>query len=189
MSKFLILLLFFLFMPFVCYAEEILQDEFITEWFNDKEITTVEPFTNYNFANTERIKIHITPTEKISTPKNVYDGQVVNFVIKRNARLDNATLLKKGTPLTGVVELYTTNGMTGVQGTITIGQISIPNLDSDKLYYYIVKEGQNRTLWIMPIKWALTFIPFVGTVTNLIKGGQAVLSPSDTFVVYYYPKR
>ena len=41
----------------------------------------------------------------------------------------------------------------------------------------------------MPIKWALTFIPLAGTVTNLIKGGQAVLSPSDTFVVYYYPNR
>lgn len=172
-----------------CYSTEVMQDEFVDEWFKDKEIKTVVPYSEYNYADTERIKIQITPVEKLSTPKNVYEGQVVNFVTKRNVRLEDGELLKKGTPVTGVVELYTTNGMTGVQGTITVGQISIPNLETDKLYYYIVKEGQNRTLWIMPIKWALTFIPFVGSVTNLIKGGQAVLSPSDTFTVYYYPNR
>ena len=110
----LLLLLFFYGLALPSLSEGIVQDEFIDEWFKDKTINKVEPFSHYNYANTERVKILITPTEKVSTPKKVYEGQVVNFVTKRNVRLDDNTLLKKGTPLTGVVELYTTNGMTGV---------------------------------------------------------------------------
>ena len=189
MNKFLIFIITLLIIVLPASATEFLQDEFVEEWFVDKVIETISPFSEYNYASTTRSKILITPTEKLKVPQNIEVGQVVNFVVKRNVRLTDNSLLKKGTPVTGVVEMYTTNGMAGVQGTLTIGRLSIKGLESDKLYYYLVKEGQNRTLWIMPIKLALTFIPFAGSFTNLIKGGQAILSPSDTFIVYYYPNR
>lgn len=182
------LLLFLSIILFTSPSFAIEEDLFVQEWFADKEINKIEPYSNYNYTSLKREKIYLSPTEKLSTPKNVKDGQIVNLVVKRNARLGKE-LLKKGTPAQAIVELYTTNGMSGIQGTITLGQIEIKGVDSDKLYYYLVKEGQNRTLWLLPIKWGLTFIPFVGTITNIIKGGQAVISPADTFTVYYYPER
>ena len=95
-------------------------------------------------------------------------------------------ILKKGTKASAIVELFTTNGMSGIPGTITLGHIKIEGIDNSKLRYYYVKKGQDRTLWILPLKWALTFIPFAGTFTNLIKGGQAILSPADDITIFYY---
>lgn len=178
------LFLFLFFMPAQAFAEEV-RDEFVVEWFKDKEITIIEPNFNYDFESIKRTKIILSPTEKISTPSNVLDGQLVKLQVKRNARLGRE-LLKKGTKAEAVVELFTTNGMTGIPGTITLGRFQIEGVDSSRLRYYYVKKGQDRTLWILPLKWALTFIPLVGTFTNLIKGGQATLSPADDIVIFYY---
>ena len=40
---------------------------------------------------------------------------------------------------------------------------------------------------VLPIKWALTPIPFVGSFTNFIIGGNANISDKDTIILYYYP--
>ena len=186
MSKFLLLVMF------VCcglgvFAEQI-KDEFVDEWFVDKDIPVVEQAANHNYESLKRVKIILSPTETVSTPKKLEEGQKINLVVKRNARI-GANLLKKGTPASAVIEQFVPNGMTGVQAVIVLGRIEIEGLESDKLQYYCLKEGQNRTTWIMPIKWALTWIPFAGTFTNLIKGGQAKLSPKDELVVYYYLER
>ena len=176
-----------LFTPMIATAQQ-LTDDFVQEWFAEKELPSVVPFVDYDYTSLKRIKILLTPDETISTPKNIEVGQKINMHVRRNVSL-GSTILPKGTKAEAIVEQYTSNGMTGIQATITLGRICIEGLDSDKLYYYCMKEGQNRTTWIMPLKWAVTWIPFVGSFTNLIKGGQAKLSPSDTFVVYYYPER
>ena len=183
----LIATLLLLFTSGFALAEPV-RDEFVEEWFKDKEINSVLPFNDYNYESIKRIKIILTPDEKISTPKNIQVGQKINMHVKRNVSLGDS-FLKRGTKAEATVEQFTSNGMTGIQATITLGRIKIEGLPSDKLYYYCMKEGQNRTTWIMPLKWAVTWIPFVGSLTNLIKGGQAKLSPSDDFVVYYYPER
>ncbi len=166
-------------------AQELIKDDLASSWYKDKQVNYIQPTNKYDYSSLRREKIILTPTEKYSTPHHVYDGMPVSLVVKRNARIGR-DLLRKGTPAKGIVELYTTNGMTGIQATITIGKIEIQGLDSSKLGYYYVKEGQNRSTWILPLKWALTFIPFVGSFTNLIKGGQAVLRPGDEIPVYYY---
>ncbi len=185
MIKISVITLIVLFICLKACAQEFINDDFAKIWYKDKTINYIEPISNYDYSSIRREKIILTPTEKYTTPHNVYDGMPVNLVVKRNARIGR-DLLKKGTPAKGIVELYTTNGMTGIQATMTIGQIEIQGLDSKKLGYYFVKEGQNRSTWILPLKWALTFIPFVGSLTNFIKGGQAVLKPGDEIPVYYY---
>ena len=40
---------------------------------------------------------------------------------------------------------------------------------------------------VFPIKWALTPIPGVGSLTNFILGGNASITEDDTVTVYYYP--
>lgn len=185
MNKILLTILTIAFSSIATFATEPIRDEFVEEWFKDKEITTFEPTTSYNFESLKRTRITLSPTEKISTPKNVYDGQIIELQVKRNARIGK-DLLKKGTKASAIVELFTTNGMSGIPGTITLGHIKIEGIDNSKLRYYYVKKGQDRTLWILPLKWALTFIPFAGTFTNLIKGGQAILSPADDITIFYY---
>ena len=160
-------------------------DDFPAQWYKDKEIKYIRPNIEYDYTSLKREKIWLNPVEKYSTPHRVYDGMPVKLVVKRNVRIGR-DLLKHGTPAKAIVELSTTNGMTGIPATITIGQVEIPGLESDKLHCYYLKEGQNRTVWIMPLKWALTWLPFVGSFTNLIKGGQAVLKPTDDIPVYYY---
>ena len=166
-------------------ATELIKDDFVDEWFKDKDINIIEPITEYNYESLKRTKIILSPTEKVSTPHNIYDGQVIHLQVKRNARIGK-DLLTRGTPAEAIIEVFTTNGMSGIPGTITLGRINIDGIDNSHLRYYYVKKGQDRTLWILPVKWALTFIPFAGTLTNLIKGGQANLSPADDITVYYY---
>jgi len=186
MSK-LLLLVFCCFFGLGVLAEQI-KDEFVEEWFADKDLPVIEQKTDYNYESLKRVKIILSPTETITTPKKLEVGQKIDMVVKRNARI-GSYLLKKGTKASAIVEQFVTNGMTGVQAVIVLGHIEIDGLKSEKLQYYCLKEGQNRTTWIMPIKWAVTWIPFVGSFTNLIKGGQAKLSPADDLVVYYYLDR
>ena len=185
MNKILIIILILLLSQIKVFAQEFVNDDFAQNWYKDKQVKYFEPVQHYDYSSLKREKIILTPTEKYSTPHLVYDGMPISLEVKRNARIGRS-LLRKGTPAKGIVELYTTNGMTGIQATITVGQIEIQGLDSRKLGYYYIKEGQNRSTWILPLKWALTFIPFVGSFTNLIKGGQAVLKPGDEIPVFYY---
>ena len=184
MNKFLLMFFVILLCP-ATLSSELVRDEFVDEWFKDKNIEIIQPKQKYNYESIKRTKIILSPTEKVSTPKNVSDGQKIELQVKRNARIGK-DLLKRGTKGSAIVEIYTTNGMSGIPGTITLGRINIDGIDTEHLRYYYVKKGQDRTLWILPLKWALTFIPFVGSFTNLIKGGQAIISPADDITVYYY---
>ena len=185
MNKFFCVIIQILLFSAFVYADEQVVDNFPAEWYKDKEVKIIEPNLEYDYSSLKREKIILSPVEKYSTPHNVYDGMPIKLKVKRNVRIGR-NLLMHGTPATAIVELYTTNGMTGIPATITLGQVSIQGLDDSKLYCYYVKEGQNRTVWILPLKWALTWLPFVGSFTNLIKGGQSVLKPSDDIPVYYY---
>ena len=185
MNKLVLVIISMAFTLMQLCAKEIAVDDFPAQWYKDKEYKIVEPHLDYDYSSLKREKIWLVPVEKYSTPHYVYDGMTVKLKVKRNVRIGRA-LLKRGTPATAVVELWTTNGMTGIPATITLGDIKIQGVDTNKLYCYYVKEGQNRTVWILPLKWALTWIPFVGSFTNLIKGGQAVLKPGDDIPVYYY---
>lgn len=184
MNKFLSILFVFI-LGVNSSLAEVVRDEFVDSWFSDKEVSVIEPKLDYNYEGIKRVKIILSPLEKVSTPRDVYEGQVINLQVKRNARVGR-DLLKRGTKAQAVVELYTTNGMTGIPASIVLGRVKINGLDDSHFRYYCVKKGQDRTLWILPLKWMLTFVPLVGSFTNFIKGGQAVVSPADDFVIYYY---
>ena len=77
--------------------------------------------------------------------------------------------------------------MNGIPASIIIGSFDIPNIDTNKLTYSYEIVGQDRSLWVYPLKWALTFLPPTGTLTNFIKGGHARLKENDTVELYFYP--
>jgi len=77
--------------------------------------------------------------------------------------------------------------MNGVPAIIILDKFEIQGLDKSKLKGTYTKKGQNRGLLVFPIKWALTPIPFVGSITNVILGGHAKIKTKNTVEIYYFP--
>ena len=78
--------------------------------------------------------------------------------------------------------------MNGIPASIIIGSFDIPNINPDKVTYYYEIIGQDRSLWVYPLKWALTILPPTGSLTNFIFGGHAKLSTKKKIKLYYYPE-
>ena len=97
------------------------------------------------------------------------------------------TILKKDQIVTAKIETIITSGMNGFPAEIILGDFEIPNIEKSKLMDSYTKKGQNRCFWVYPLKWSLTIIPFVGSLTNLIMGGHARIKTTDVVTVYYYP--
>lgn len=77
--------------------------------------------------------------------------------------------------------------MNGFPAEIILGDFEIPNIENSKLLNNYIKKGQNRCFWVYPLKWSLTLIPFVGSLTNLIMGGHAKIKTTDVITIYYFP--
>ena len=77
--------------------------------------------------------------------------------------------------------------MNGFPAEIILGDFEIPNIENSKLLDNYTKKGQNRCFWVYPLKWSLTLIPFVGSLTNLIMGGHAKIKTTDVITIYYFP--
>ena len=97
-------------------------------------------------------------------------------------------LFEKGAKFTANVAIYMDRGMNGVPAAIIVDNFKIDKIDSKKLSGVYIKRGLNLTPMVLPIKWALTPFPGVGSLTNFIIGGNATITPNDTITVYYCPE-
>lgn len=141
----------------------------------------------YNYLDTKSIPIYLTITKEISTEEAIVDGQTVEFKVMRDVVYNEKILLKRGDIVKAKVETVITAGMNGFPAEIIIDDFQIPNVKSSQLISTYNKKGQNRCLWVYPLKWSLTLIPFVGSLTNLIMGGHARIKTNDVVTLYYYP--
>lgn len=171
------------------YAE--VRDVFAEEYFADKVSEKPETNLDYNYESLEKVPIRLKIDKKIQTGKysDIYEGQKVNLKVLKSVKYNGETLVKAGTIATATIETYSLRGMNGVPASIVLNNFEIPGIDKNMTGGAFVKKGASLTLLVLPIKWALTPIPFVGSTTNLIFGGNAVLSPDNTFEIYYYPER
>lgn len=143
---------------------------------------------DYDFSSTKKLPIIMNIVEPISTKKTLREGQNIKFKVKENLYYKNKLLVKKGSIIDAKLEMIVTRGMNGFPAEIIIDDFKIPNIKKSQLISTYSKVGQNRSLIVYPIKWALTWIPLVGSLTNLIKGGHAKISEKDTITIYYYPE-
>lgn len=142
----------------------------------------------YNYESTYKVPIKLGITEPITTKgETLYEGQTIQFKVLRNTYSKRRTFLKEGTIVNAKIETIITSGMNGFPAELIIGDFEIPGAKSSQLVDTYTKKGQNRCYLVYPIKWALTIIPFVGSLTNFIKGGHARIKTSDEIVIYYYP--
>ena len=153
------------------------------------EVTESEVKTlPYNFESVYRVPIKLSITEKITTKgQTLTEGQTIQFRVVKDTYCKRKTFLKKDNIVNAKIETVISPGMNGFPAEIIVGDFEIPGARPTQLVDTYVKKGQNRCYVVYPIKWALTIIPFVGSLTNLIMGGNAKIKPSDEVVIYYYP--
>lgn len=167
-------------------GEDFLVDEFLA----GKNHPKPEVYNYYNFASTEYIPIKLKVSNDISTrdKRKFLYGEEVNLQVKSNVFYKNKLFLKKGTPVTAKIEQIVDSGMNGIPYYIYLNDFAVSGLDSSKIFADYHKAGLNLVYWVYPVKWALTFLPPSGILTNLIKGGHAKITSNDIITVYYFPE-
>ncbi|MBQ2872031.1 hypothetical protein IJE86_10040 [bacterium] len=141
----------------------------------------------YDYSDTHSVPIKLSIVEPISTKDGLLEGSKLKFKVKDDVKYNGQLILKKDTVVTGVLETVVPRGMNGFPAEIIVDNFEVAGISNSKLISTYTKKGQNRCLWVYPLKWALTPIPFVGSTTNFILGGHAKIKKSDVITIYYYP--
>ncbi len=170
-----------------CFSE-VVRDDFADSYFKDVHVEQPAPHLNYNYENTAKVPIKLHITEDIKDENHVYEGQPVTFRVVSDVVYKGKTVIPKGTTVPARVETIISSGMNGIPASIIFGDFKFENLDADKIDYNYERFGQDRSLWVFPLKWALTILPPTGSLTNFIKGGHARLKTNKIIEINYYPE-
>lgn len=184
--KFFILFLAIFTLGNSSFSNELLRDEFIENDLKDKKLSPVITNTNYNYESIERIPIKLEITKKINTKHNLEEGDILQFKVRENV-IGKTLILKKGTIVEGRIKTYMTRGWNGMPGQIILDDFSIPGIEPHKVKGSFLKKGADLTLLVLPVKWALTPLPPLGSCTNVIIGGHGIIKPRTKITIYYYP--
>jgi len=141
----------------------------------------------YDFSSVQSITIELSPQKEYYTKDGIIEGEKFPLIILGDVYHNEKCIAKKGDTAYGRIGTVITAGMNGFPAEILIDDIEIAGIDSSQLMYNYSKIGQNRCLWVYPLKWALTPLPPTGSLTNFIFGGHAKLKTSDIIKVNYYP--
>lgn len=167
-----------------CFAN-VVQDDLVN--FTLKNSEKPEIHTNYDYQYTEKIPVKMSITKDIKSESDVYEGQDVCFNVVKNVYYNKQLIIPENTKVSAKVETIITSGMNGIPASIIFGSFKISDIDSNKIDYTYEKFGQDRSLFVFPLKWALTFLPPTGSLTNFIKGGHAKLKTNRVITIYYHP--
>ena len=183
MNKFLYFIIAF-FMCSFCSAE-IVQDEIANNL--SKKQAKPEIYTVYNYEPTEKIPIEIKIVDSIKSEAELYEGQVVQFKIAKDILYKDKVLFSRGTEVLARVSVIIEPGMNGIPASVIFSDINLNGISKSKLSNKFEVYGQDRSLLVFPLKWALTILPPTGSLTNFIMGGHVKLKPKEQILIYYYP--
>lgn len=183
MNKFLI----YIFILFINAIPALaLQDDFVNQTLAKQKLEKPYSHTQYNYQSTTKVPIKLSILENISEDK-VYEGQPLKFKVCRDVCYDDKVIIKKDTIIPARLETVITSGMNGIPASMIIGDFRIPDIPQSKITDNYEVIGQDRSLWVFPLKWALTPLPPTGSLTNFILGGHARLKTKKVIEIYYYP--
>ena len=169
------------------FAAEILNDNLVDTTLKDKNLQKPPVNTHYNYASTRRIPIRLAIIADIKSEKDITEGQTVVFRALNDIWHNRQPILKKDDLVQAKVETIIKSGMNGIPASIIFGDFKFDNIESSRVLDEYEKFGQDRSLWVYPMKWALTILPPSGSLTNFIKGGHAKLKTNEVIELYYYP--
>ena len=78
--------------------------------------------------------------------------------------------------------------MNGIPASVILGDFEMENISKGQFSNSIEVFGQDRSLIVFPLKWALTILPPSGSLTNFIMGGHVKIKEKKILTVYYYPE-
>jgi len=143
---------------------------------------------NYNYESVNKIPIKLKILESINSETKVYEGQYIDFKVVKNVTYNNKIVVKRGTIVPAKVSVIITPGMNGIPASIILNDFDIEGIPKPKLTPSYEITGQNRSLLVFPLKWALTILPPTGSLTNFIMGGHAKIKTKKIITLYYYPE-
>lgn len=184
MNKFLLTFFILIFSP-ICFANIELDDFARTTLVNSPL-----PQTNleYDYSSTVKLPIKMKLIKDYGSEKDVYEGQKVELQVIKDVIYQNKIYVKKDTKATAKVNIIISTGMNGIPASIILEDFNIAGIDSTQLINRFELFGQDRSLLVFPLKWALTIIPPTGSFTNLIMGGHARLKPRKIITIDYFPE-
>ena len=174
-----------LFLTCLTCSAEIIQDEFAIE-----TLTNVAPpqvNTKYDYTDTTSIPVKLIVAKKVKSEQELYEGQTIDFRLAKHIVYKNKIIAKRGTIVPAKVKIIITSGMNGIPASIILDNFQIPNIKPNQITDMYEVFGQDRSLIVFPLKWALTILPPTGSLTNFIKGGHAKLKTNKTITLYYHP--
>jgi len=183
----IIISLFMIFTGCATNAAELLQDEFVNSMMQDTVYEKPEPFLNYNYEDTDKVEIKLSVVEPIKSESKVYEGQTVNFKVLSDVHYKGKVVIPKNTIVPSKVSVVIKSGMNGIPASIIFGDFKFENINKHLISDFYEIKGQDRSLLVFPLKWALTILPPTGSLTNFIKGGHAKLKTNKIVKIYYYP--
>lgn len=143
---------------------------------------------NYNYESTTKIPIKLKILEPIKSEADVYEGQYINFKVAKDVLYNNKIIARRGTIVPARVAVIITPGMNGIPAGIVLNEFDIERLDKNQITNNYEITGQNRSLLVFPLKWALTILPPTGSLTNFIMGGHVKIKTKKHITLYYYPE-
>ena len=164
------------------------QDSLVNSTLANQELTRPEYNLNFDYQSTKRIPIKLQIINPVKSEKDLYEGQILEFMVKNNVRYENKFVAKSGDKVTAEVETVIANGMNGIPASIIVGKFDINGIRQTQITTNYEKYGLDLSLLVFPIKWALTPFPPTGSLTNFIKGGHAKIKQNDTITIYYHPE-
>lgn len=185
--NFSILLLSLLLVSGKCFSADIVKDELVEKTLAGKEFENPYKPYKYNYEDTRSIPVRLSIISDINSEKDIQEGQDIVFIVRNDVYFKGKKIIKKGDWVYATVETILKSGMNGIPASIIFSDFRFEGLESAKFTDTFEKFGQDRSLWVFPLKWALTPLPPTGSLTNFIKGGHAKLKTREVFEIYYHP--
>lgn len=193
MNRFLIILLVLIFTAPVfsspAFESKIPEEDNLVETtLKDKNIEKPYIHLEYNYEDLEAIPLRVSIKERIKSEKDLYEGQVVEFIVQKSVYKNNKVKIRRGDIIKARVSTIITSGMNGIPASIIFDDFKIDGITPGQVTDTLEVFGQDRTYFVFPLKWALTFLPPTGSLTNFIKGGHVRVRTNKIFTLYYHPK-
>lgn len=166
-------------------TNDIVMDELL----KSKNIKTPIINKSYNYEDLEYKSIKLRIINEVKTELDLNDGDKLCFEVTQPVYYKGQKLAEKDEIVYAQVETVIKNGMNGIPASIIIGNFQFANIPPQKLQDEIEIYGADLSWLVFPLKWALTFLPPTGSLTNFIKGGHAKIKENDIVTIKYYPNR
>lgn len=180
--KFLLLMLL---ISCSCSAE-IINDEVADRL--PRQVEQTKKYTNYNFESTIKLPIKIRIVERIKSENDILEGDILKFKVYKDVNYDSKIIIPKDRLVEARVKTIITPGMNGIPASIILDDFKVEGVSKGQFASNIEVFGQDRSLIVFPLKWALTILPPSGSLTNFIMGGHAKIKEKKTLTLYYYPE-